>query len=274
MEKYQEKWQSCLRLIAEKVSQHSFDVWFKDVTMESYDPDRKTVILCVPHRYVYEYLEEVQAQLLKQSLDTAFGTDVRLNYRLRQQPVATPSVDFPDTCQIPRFSIPNARERLEKGLQHYLGGNARWLPAYDKVVEWLSDNKGRGLLCFGPTGLGKTLICEKILPVILGRSIPFVSSVELHDRLDALLKERCVIIDDLGKEPMKYYGQTDRSFFRLCDAAEKNGILLIITTNLSTTAVADKRFSSSIEERYGAETISRLRAVTRAIFFDGEDLRR
>lgn len=185
-----------------------------------------------------------------------------------------PAVDFPAIGQIPRFSVPNARERMEKGLQHYLGDRAQWLPCYDEVANWLADNKGRGLLCIGTSGLGKTLVCEKILPVILGRKIKTVGADGLYDQIGELLKERAVIIDDLGKEPSKRYGQPDTSFFKLCDAAERNGILLIITTNLSTTHVTNNPlYRSSIQERYGMDVISRLRATVKTVEFKGSDLR-
>ena len=275
-------WQRCLKLIAGKVSSHTFDVWFKDIVFESYDADKNTVLITVPHRYVYEYLEEVQAPVLKQVLNDTFGTGIQLNYRIAK------AVGAPDGSavkidsaagKIPKFSIPDAKLRMEKGLSYFLGASAQWLPCYDQVADWLSDNKGRGLLCVGTSGLGKTVICEKILPVILGQKVATVNAQDLRGRLDELMNERIVIIDDLGKEDLKHYGQTDRSFFKLCDAAEQRGILLVITTNLATTPKPqgwDKSwpYPTSIQERYGNEVISRLRATTHAVRFEGPDLRR
>ena len=272
----QQLWHQCLKLIAETVPSHIFDVWFKDIILESYDPDTHTVLISVPHRYVYEYLEEVQAPLLKQVIVNTFGPGTLLNYRIATtapvEPVAVLQQP-PAVGQIPQFSIANARERMEKGLRHYLGDRAQWLPAYDQVVEWLTDNKGRGLLCIGTSGLGKTLVCEKLLPVILGSNIKTVTADSLYDHIDELLKERCVIIDDLGKEPAKRYGQPDTSFFKLCDAAERQGILLIVTTNLSTNHVNNPLYTSSIEERYGRDVISRLRATVKVVEFKGHDMR-
>lgn len=264
--------------IRQNVSEHTFDVWFKDINLESYDSDRHAVLLSLPHRYVYEYIEEVHACLLKETLDNAFGTSVRINYRLRKElQGAIPVVSFPEAGKIPMFSIDGARGRLEKGLEYYLGAAARWIPCYDKVAEWLSDNKGRGLLCVGTSGLGKTVICEKIIPVILGRKIATVNASDLHSRIDELLKERIVIVDDLGKEPAKIYGQPDTSFYKLCNAAEQRGILLIITTNLATTPVSEANrsaFPLSIQERYGNDVLSRLRATTTVVGFSGDDMRK
>ena len=104
--------------------------------------------------------------------------------------------------------------------------------------------------------------------------MPAVKATEMRAKVNDLLKERIVIIDGLGREPAKYYGNPDDSFYQLCDAAEQNGNLLIITTNLSTTPVNDPRYPLSIQERYGNEVISRLRSIVRAIEFKGKDMRK
>jgi histidinol-phosphate/aromatic aminotransferase/cobyric acid decarboxylase-like protein len=52
-------------------------------------------------------------------------------------------------------------------------------------------------------------------------------------------------------------------FYELCDAAESRGILLIISTNLSTNSVKNPLYPHSIQERYGMDVISRLRANCR-----------
>lgn len=279
MENHLDLWNQCRELIRQKVDPHVFDVWFKDIVCEHYDEERNTVLLRVPSPYVAEYVDEIHMELVKWALETSFRPGVKLNYKIAEN---KPSVqaDFLKIeatglyPQRPHITIPNARERLKKGLQYFMGDKAEWIPAYDDVAEWLTDNRGRGLLCVGISGLGKTVICEKILPVILGRKVPAVKATEMRAKVDDLLKERIVIIDGLGREPAKYYGNPDDSFYQLCDAAEQNGNLLIITTNLSTTPVNDPRYPLSIQERYGNEVISRLRSIVRAIEFKGKDMRK
>ena len=279
MERQQQLWSQCQELIRLKVSQRVFDVWFRDIVCERYDEEKNAVVLRVPSRYVIEYIEEVHVPMVKRALDSSFRPGVRLSYRIAEGSPAAPAgflrLDSEGPYpQRPHIAIPDARERLQNGLRHFLGAEAKWLPAYDEVAQWLTDNKGRGLLCVGTSGLGKTLVCEKILPVIFGRKVPSVKATEMREKMDGLLKERIVIVDGLGREPAKHYGNPDDSFFRLCDAAERDSILLVITTNLSTTPVSDPRYPLSIQERYGPEVISRLRTIVRSIEFRGEDMRR
>lgn len=280
MEKYQALWNSALELLRQKLNNdHVFDVWFGDITAESYDEERRALLLQVTSPYVYEYLEQLCTRLMNWALTETFGPGVQLSYRVKSEPAFAQAVDYlkkqyyrPGQL-IPQITVTNAEKRLRDGLHYFLKGKEQWLPAYDKVAAWLSDNRGRGLLCVGTTGLGKSLICQQILPVILGCTPVSVPAIELRRRIDSLVKERCVIIDDLGKEPEKVYGQADRSFFRLCNEAEHRGILLIITTNLSTTPVSDPRYPDSIERRYGPEVLDRLRAITSVAIFRGDSLR-
>lgn len=279
-------WQQCLANIRERLTGddlHKYDVWFAGIRCESYNHDTHELVLQVPSRYVYEYAETDGAFVLYAAIHATFGK-VNLNYRV--------AVQEPTFAQIAAYlkqqtgirqrgpqhiHIANARKRMEDGLRYFLGDKpVQWLKGYNRVVEWLSDNDSRGLLCVGTPGLGKSLICRRVLPVLLAngqQTAVIANASELHDRLDELKQARILIIDDLGKEPRKHYGDTDQSFFELCDNAERTGTLLIITTNLSTTPVSDPRYPDSIQHRYGDEVLSRLRAITHTAVFYGEDLR-
>lgn len=290
---YEAKWSACLSMIREKYGEkyhHWFDVWFADVRFEHYDPDSHALLLQVPSRYVYEYLEMHGVKTIRETARKVFGTDIALQYRILQEPQFADVAAYLaqhsayDTRRDPyNIHVTDAEKRLRDGLHYFLKGSEQWLPAYGQIAAWLQDNKGRGLLCVGHPGLGKTLICEKILPVILGnggRPIVSVKATELYSRLPELLKERIVIIDDLGKEPAKHYGDIDRSFFELCNNAERTGQLLIITTNLATARPAswpaDRPWPwpDSIEHRYGQEVLDRLKVITSVVRIEGESMRK
>lgn len=282
----QRQWQQCLAMIRERVkNDHVYDVWFRDLLLDSYNQEAKTVVLQVSSHYICEFIEMMGVRMMSEVLAAVFGSGTRLRYRLKK-----PEPTFADVAEYLQqhsayntrhdpynIQIPNAHKRMEDGLRYFLKGEERWLPAYDKVADWLTDNKGRGLLCVGTTGLGKSLLCQNILPVILGnggRSVASVSATDLYSHIEDLKKEPIVIIDDLGKEPRRKYGNIDQSFFELCNNAERTGHLLIITTNLSTTPYDRTLYPSSIQETYGIEVLDRLKSITAFVRFDGPSLRK
>lgn len=176
-----------------------------------------------------------------------------------------------------RIRIPNAEQRLRGGLNyfvnHYSCGEikkAEWSEHnYRPIVDWMSDNKGRGLLMTGPCGLGKSLIGKHILPLLIQdacrKIVTIVNAQELNTRIDEVLKLHIIYIDDIGTEEIsKVYGNVRCTFSELCDAAEQKGKLLIISTNLTAKELGAK---------YGERTLDRLKAITKFVPFEGKSLR-
>lgn len=177
-----------------------------------------------------------------------------------------------------RISIPNAEQRLRAGLDYFVdkyscgeNNHAEWIEKnYRPIVEWMTDNKGKGLLITGSCGLGKTLIAKHILPLLIRdscrRVINIFTAQELNTKIDEILKLHTIYIDDIGTESVsKIYGNVRCTFSELCDAAEQRGKLLIMTTNLT---------ASELEEKYGERTLDRLRAITKFVAFSGKSLRK
>lgn len=177
-----------------------------------------------------------------------------------------------------RISIPNAEQRLRAGLDYFVdkyscgeNNHAEWIEKnYRPIVEWMTDNKGKGLLITGSCGLGKTLIAKHILPLLIRdscrRVINIFTAQELNTKIDEILKLHTIYIDDIGTESVsKIYGNVRCTFSELCDAAEQRGKLLMITTNLT---------ASELEEKYGERTLDRLRAITKFVAFSGKSLRK
>ena len=71
-------------------------------------------------------------------------------------------VQMPETVSI---RIPDAEQRLRGGLDYFVNvfsrgevQKAEWNERnYRPIVDWMTDNKGRGLLMVGSCGLGKSL---------------------------------------------------------------------------------------------------------------------
>lgn len=174
---------------------------------------------------------------------------------------------MPDRVQI---RIPNAKEILWAGLKHFEGENAKWLKEYEDVAKWLEHNEGRGLLCYGNCGRGKSLICWKIIPLLLHyyhrKVISCYDSQQMNSDIDEVKSKHLIYIDDIGTENVSIkYGEKRLAFSEIVDEAEKRGKLLIVTTNLSL---------DEIELKYGERTMDRLVAITNRVKFLGESLRK
>ena len=179
-------------------------------------------------------------------------------------------IGYVDTPALTYFRIPNAKELLLKGLNFFTNDKAVWLPEYGEIVNWLEDNKGRGLLCCGNCGRGKSLICTKIIPLLLNhycnKNVPTYDTRQMNEELDAVRQKHIVCIDDIGTENLSVkYGEKRLAFPEIVDGAEKKGKLLILTTNLTREEIAEK---------YGERTMDRLVAITTTVFFKGKSLRK
>lgn len=182
---------------------------------------------------------------------------------------------YPQEIDRVQISIPNAEKRLRGGLQYVVnmksGRNAEWNEHnYRPIVDWMTDNKGKGLLMFGGCGLGKSVIGMYILPLLIKdvhkKVVNIFSAQELNKKIDEILKLHIIYIDDIGTEDnLNSYGNKRMPFAELCDAAEKKGKLLILTTNLSI---------DELTQRYGDRVVDRLIATTKAVPFTGDSLRK
>lgn len=182
---------------------------------------------------------------------------------------------FPQELNRVQISIPNAEKRLRGGLQYFVnmksGCDAEWNEHnYRPIVDWMTDNRGKGLLMFGGCGLGKSIIGMYILPLLIKdvhrKVVNIFNALELNRKIDEILKLHIIYIDDIGTEDnLNSYGNKRIPFAELCDAAEKKGKLLILTTNLSI---------DELTARYGDRVVDRLIATTKAVPFIGDSLRK
>jgi DNA replication protein DnaC len=174
---------------------------------------------------------------------------------------------LPEHVQI---RVPDAREHIKDGLTYFCGDSAKWLSDYDKIAEWLSDNRGKGLMLVGECGVGKSLIGMRIIPLILNyycrKIVTVCTASDLNKNPDDVIKTHIIYIDDVGTEDISnIYGNKRIPFAELVDSVERDGKLLMFSTNLDDTHLAEK---------YGDRVIDRLHAVTRKITIHGKSFRR
>lgn len=163
----------------------------------------------------------------------------------------------------------DARSVLARGIRHFVGEKAVWLPEYEQVAEWLSDNKGLGLLCAGDCGRGKSVICQKVIPVIFQfihkKIMNTCTAIELNALFDEYKQYKILSVDDIGTEPVaNRYGEKHNVVQELVDLAERKQKLLVFSTNMN---------EKQLKEIYDIRTVDRLRALTKPIIFNGKSLR-
>jgi DNA replication protein DnaC len=166
--------------------------------------------------------------------------------------------------------VPDAHQLLANAMFHFLGGGFQWLPEYDQVADWLTDNKGTGLFMYGQNGRGKTVLAQRVLPAIFlqyfNLVLKVVNAQQMNSELESLLKKRVVSLDDVGTEDVRMnYGERCWAFPEIIDSAEKKGHLVVITTNLGRDEIAQK---------YGIRTLERIKSTTTRILFKGVSMRK
>ena len=141
------------------------------------------------------------------------------------------------------------------------------LSAYDEVIDWMVDTRGRGLMLMGECGLGKSTILNFVIPAIFRtktnkvlRSVPAKELAAVERNVAPF-----IIIDDLGTESIKNdYGTKIDAVADAISYAEDSSKTLLITTNLSP---------NSLKERYDERTLDRLRKC-KVVIIKGKSFRK
>jgi len=166
--------------------------------------------------------------------------------------------------------VPDAAYILRLAMEHFIGNGLVWLPEYDKVAEWLNDNEGRGLCLYGTNGTGKTILIQKVIPILLHaycrRSFKCFNYFDLNTIDDEKMKLRHLSIDDVGMEnECVSFGNKRWIFPEIMDIAEKRNSIIIFSSNLNGQGLCDK---------YGVRTFERIVATTKRIEVNHKSLRK
>jgi DNA replication protein DnaC len=158
-----------------------------------------------------------------------------------------------------------------------------WLKEYDEIIDWMADNKGKGLFMTGSPGTGKSnIILGVIVPVfkmVLQKDLIGIHASDLpHETTNKYSEEKSYIfdrfrqpkafyIDELGTERMAtWYGEKFEPFRTILDWAEQDYKVMVISSNLD---------GKIFRERYGERALDRLEHLCRFVIFNykGKSLR-
>ena len=177
-------WDDCLRLIRENVTEQQYKTWFAPIVFEKYDAEKQTLLIQVPSRYVYEYLEQYYVTLLSKVLCRCYGKRVQLNYHIMvdkahkltveeegSEPV---NIDSPqETARANKApttldaAVPqdlNPQLDIHKTFHTFIEGDSNKLPR--TVGLTIAEHPGKStfnpFFVYGPSGCGKTHLINAI----------------------------------------------------------------------------------------------------------------
>ena len=177
-------WDNCLSLIKENVTEQQFRTWFATIVFESYNEETRTLLVQVPSRYVYEYLEQYYVGLLSKALTRCFGQSVQLTYRVMMDVEHKLTVDeqgseavnidpkpatqrgnkTPTTLDAAAPQDVNPQLDLQKTFQSFIEGDSNKLPR--TVGVSIAEHPGKStfnpFFVYGPSGCGKTHLINAI----------------------------------------------------------------------------------------------------------------
>jgi DNA replication protein DnaC len=147
--------------------------------------------------------------------------------------------------------------------------NFKWIDEYSQVVDWLSDNQGKGLCMYGSCGRGKTVLAKYVLPAMLlkecSKVLKYSDIQDLRDNFNDIISKKLICIDDIGTEELIInFGNKLDPFCEIIDIVEKKEKLIVFTSNLT----AEKKV-----ERYGVRVLDRIKSTTKRVLFKGESFR-
>ena len=186
---HQALWDNCLQLIQANVTEQQYKTWFAPIVFESYSETTHELLVQLPSRYVFEYLEQYYVGLLSKVLARVFGENVRLNYRIVEvkaneghgrnvvtevesegpsvieQPAPSSRVNKSPTILDSATPQPlNPQLDPKKTFQNYIEGDSNKLPR--TVGLSIAEHPGKSafnpFFIYGPSGCGKTHLINAI----------------------------------------------------------------------------------------------------------------
>lgn len=114
------------------------------------------------------------------------------------------------------------------------------------------------------------MLCRYVIPAILLKNFRKVVRVfdmqEVNRNIDNALVHHILALDDVGTEENSVkYGERRNAFAEVMDSVEKQGKLILVSTNLG---------EKELRERYGDRVLDRIISTTKRVVFTGKSLRK
>jgi chromosomal replication initiator protein len=211
------KWNKCLEIIRDNVSETTFSTWFADIKPLKFEGG--TLTIQVKSNFVYEFLEGNFVDLLRSTLFKVMGNGTQLMYSVLTDKDNNLSVEVGTDSTNSRHkgsgnsgnSAPKAMQECVQELDSMLINRY----TFDNYVEGISnrlsrsvaisvaDKPGRAfnpLFIHGVSGVGKTHLALSL--AVRGLDLGYTVAFETLDNLMTILKT--VEISKANKRRLKY----------------------------------------------------------------------
>ncbi len=242
----QEVWQAAISNIQQQLVHHSFETWFRPLTLGSIGNSRLQVLL--PNRFFKEWFEEHYIELLRSSLEDLLFTRVEIDLMVPNQdlPQPPPPPEVPHkrtTRRPPTTSSLNSKYTFDNFV---VGSGNQLAHAASLAVAEQISRVYNPFFIYGGVGLGKTHLLHAIGRFVLDRDnvvrVSYISSEKFTNdlinaiRFDSTIEFRnryrsvdVLLIDDIqfiaGKE------RTQEEFFHTFNDLHNSSKQIVLTSD-------------------------------------------
>ena len=261
---FEQKWAECLALIREQISAEAFGAYFAKTRAAAFEEG--TLVLEVPSKYVYEYLEGKYFNILKEALTSVFGNSIRLKYQLARPENSATSTSGKNTETTTNTN--NTNERREESFDTHLNPNCTFatfcagksnelaLSAARTVAAAPGHNAFNPYFIFGASGVGKTHLAQAIGLSIMEKfpekrvlyvtshlfQVQYTDAVRrniVNDFINFYQSIDVLIVDDIQEFAGKTKISTQNTFFHIFNHLHQSGCQLIMTSDRPPVELED-----------------------------------
>jgi chromosomal replication initiator protein len=265
-------WKKCLDIIQKNVNPQSFRTWFepiKPIRLNGY-----IMVLQVPNKFFYEWLEENFATIMKHALTTVIGHEARLEYHILVEnhkqigsKVEVPANNEDDSNQkeyiTNPFIIPGIKKtKIESNLSskyvfdNFVEGDCNKLAraAGIEIAKKPGFTSFNPLVLFGDTGLGKTHLSQAIGNSIVAnnskKQVLYTSSDSFTNQIVYALNNNSInelmnmyhSLDVLIVDDIQFFAnrpKTQEIFFNIFNQLHQAGKQIILTSDRAPKDLQD-----------------------------------
>ncbi len=77
---HQQQWEQCCQFIKDIIPAQQYDTWFRDITAESFDAQKRTLVLKVKSDFFIDILEQRYQQVVRAAVKKVFGDGIQIYY--------------------------------------------------------------------------------------------------------------------------------------------------------------------------------------------------